>query len=583
MGMWLRTPPVAGRGEAAVWLRRIVAPLAVMALVASGCGGDDDDGEGKGGGGGEQAGGVLRIGTNSTIDSLNPFVAFNQDAYTTFVYVYPFLVMYDTEKVAAGDTSENAIVGDFAESWETSDDGKTWTFHTRPGAQWSDGEPLTAKDAEFTINTVLKFADGATANTAGYLTHVTGATAPDDDTLVVEYEVPVANVLSQLQQMPILPEHVWAPMATGDGEKLKTFENPAPIVSGGAFVLTKFEAKDLALFETNESFYGPMPKIDGFGLQMFRNDDALIQALKNGDIDMIEGGGGTLPPTNVESLREAGFVIETGPGMNENDFIINTNPKKADNTELLEPEVREALAHAVDRDAIIETVWQGLAEPAAAFIPIADGTWHNSDIEPEAFDLDLANSMLDELGYEKGSDGVRVAGDHKMSYEVITPEDLTGVDRTFEIIKADFAEIGVQLTQKSLDSTAAFAAITAPGDSGYEEFDLVLWNWVPLIDPDFILSVVTCDQWAGWNDSGYCDEDYDAMYEEQGGLLDPEARKDLVWEMQQKLYDDRPYIMLNYTDVIEAHSDEWTGFVMTPQSSFNPLSRDTLTKVHRTG
>ncbi|MDP9343612.1 MAG: peptide ABC transporter substrate-binding protein [Actinomycetota bacterium] len=566
-------------------LRLWMVPVLALVLAAPAC---------TGGGGGTSAttttttrgtkiveGGVLRIGTNSTIDSINPFVAFNQDSFTTFEYIYPYLVQYDTTKVAAGDTSDDAIVGDFATSWEQSQDGLTWTFHTIAGAKWSDGQPLTAKDAEFTIATILKFAKGPTASSASYLLHVTGAEAPNDTTLVIHYEAPVANVLSQLQQVPVIPEHVWAPIATGTGTELRSFKNPAPVVSGGPFILKEYTPKDIALFERNPSFYGPKPHIDSFGLEMFRNDDAMIQALKNGDIDMIEGGGGTVPPTSVQSLKDSGFVVSTGPGLTENDFIINSNPKKPNNRELLDPKVKEAFAHAIDRNAIIDTVWQGLAQPAAVLVPPADGTWHDANVQPETFDLDLANKMLDDAGYRKGPDGIRVAGGHPMAYDVLTPDDLTGVDRSFSIIQEGFQQIGVKLTQKSLDSSATFAAITAPGDTGYLDFDLAMWDWVPLIDPDFILSVVTCDQYGGWSDTGYCNPSYDAMYSKQGTLLDPKARQDLVWKMQDVLYDDRPYIMLNYVDVVEVHTKSWDGFLMSPQSSFNPLSKETMEQVHR--
>jgi peptide/nickel transport system substrate-binding protein len=543
--------------------------VALVAALATACGS-----------GGSEASATLRIGTNSTIDSLNPFVAFNQDAYTTFEYIYPYLVQYDTRKVAAGTTDDSAIIGDFATKWETSGDGLTWTFHTIPGAKWSDGKPLSANDAEWTIDTVLKFSSGATSNSAAYLTHVTGADTPNDNTLVVHYETPVANVLSQLQQMPILPEHVWGKLATEKGRELKTFKNDAPIVSGGPFVLKEFKPKDIALFEANPNFYGTKPQIAGWGLQMFRNDDAMIQAMKNGEVDMLEGGGGTVPPTAVKPLRDAGFVVDVGPGMTVNDFIINSNPKKPEHRELLDPTVREAFAHAIDRDRIVETVWQGTAESQPSLIPPADGVWHNSDLKSETFDIDLANQMLDDANFKKGSDGIRVADGHPMAYEVITPTDLTGVDRSFSIIQGDFEKIGVKLSQKALDSSAAFDAIGAPNYK-YLDFDLAMWDWVPLIDPDFILSVMTCDQYGGWSDSGYCDKGYDDMYAKQGQLLDQNERKDLIWQMQEQLYNDRPYIILNSQSVIETHTKDWTGFVTTPQSSFNPLSKETLTEVHQ--
>ena len=111
-------------------------------------------------------GGTLRLGTSSRIDSLNPFVAFNQDAYTTFMYIYPFLVQYDRNLHFAPD---------FATKWEASQDGKTWTFHTRPGAKWSDGKPLTAADAAFTINTARCSSSRSCPSTCGRSTRPTRA------------------------------------------------------------------------------------------------------------------------------------------------------------------------------------------------------------------------------------------------------------------------------------------------------------------------------------------------------------------------------------------------------------------------
>jgi peptide/nickel transport system substrate-binding protein len=545
---------------------RLLVLVSIAALIAAGCASSEETATG----GRVQEGGVLRIGTSSRIDSLNPYVAFNQDAYTTFMYMYPTLVQYDQDL---------EFVPDFAESWETSEDGLTWTFHTVPNATWSDGEPLTAEDAAWTINTDVKYKGGGAANAAGLVAHITEAEAPDSNTLVVHYEEPVANVLSQFQQLAILPEHVWSEHATGkDGKDLRSYKNEPPVVSGGPFTLTEYKKNDIAIFETNPNFYGPKPHIDGFGLRMFTNDDALITALKSDEIDLIE----SVPPTGIKSLRDDGFVVDIVPGVTENDFIINTNPKKLGHRELLNPKLREAFAHAIDRDQIVEVAWLDTAEPATTFIPPATGEWHNSELEPEEFDIDLANDMLDDLGYEMGQDGIRVAEGNPMEYEVITPNDLTGLDRTFQIIQSDYADIGVRLTQKSLDSSAAFEAIGAP-DYKYLEFDLAMWDWVPLIDPDFMLSVLTCEQFAGWNDSGYCNPAYDKMYQQQGVTLDEDDRRSLVWDMQEMIFEDRPYIMLNYESWISGHSKAWDGFVSSPQGVFNSLSKQSLTEVHRVG
>ena len=201
------------------------------------------------------------------------------------------------------------FVPDFARSWQESDGGRVWTFHTQPNAKWSDGKPLTATDAAWTYSTILKFQNGPTANTAGDVAHMKSATAPNTTTVVLTYKQPVANVLSQLQQVPILPEHVWAKYAAGNGKALTTFTNPAPIVSGGPFTLVKYTPKQIVLFKRNPRFYGPKPHIDGLGLQFFGTYDAEITALKSGQLDGIE----VVPPTSVADLKKAGFVVRESP------------------------------------------------------------------------------------------------------------------------------------------------------------------------------------------------------------------------------------------------------------------------------
>ena len=543
-----------------------VATLLLAASVVAGCGGSKSSSSGTTGS--VKEGGTLRLGTSSRIDSLNPYVAFNQDAYSTFMYIYPFLVQYDKDL---------NFTPEFATKWETSKDGLTWTFHTVPNAKWSDGKPLTAEDAAWTINTDVKYQGTGGANTAGLIAHIKSASAPDPNTLVVKYEKPVGNVLSQFQQLAILPKHIWAGYTGHKGADLKTFPNAAPIVSGGTFILTKFKKDEIALFERNPSFYGPKPHIKGFGLRMFSNDDALVSAMKSGEIDAIE----SVPPTAIDTLKKAGVIVSIVPGVTTNDFIFNANTKKTNHRELLNLKLRQAFAHAIDRDKIIKVAWLDTAKPATSFIPPATGDWHNPNLKPETFDLAKANQLLDELGYKKGSGGIRTADGHKMSYEVIAPNDLTGLDRTFQIIQADFHKIGVELKQRSLDSSAAFDVITAP-DGKYLNFDLAMWDWVPLIDPDFMLSVVTCAQYNGWSDSGYCNKAYDAMYSQQGTTLDQAKRRQLVWAMQDKLFKERPYILLNYENWISAHSKGWTGFVSSPQGDFNSLSKESFTKVHQT-
>ena len=539
------------------WLAALVVAAALTALAAFGAAAHSSS---------SQSGGTFKIGTSSRIDSLNPYVAFNQDAYNTFEYVYPLLVQYDK--------SNSRFAPDFATSWHSSNGGKTWTFKTRAHAVWDDGKPLTAKDAAWTINTDLKYANGGAANAAGLVAHIKKASAPNATTLVVKYSKAPGNVLGQFQQLAILPQHVWSKYTAHKGNDLKTYSN-SPLVGGGPFKLVKFKKNDIALFQRNDSFYGEKPKADGFGLRMFSNEDTLVAALKAHEIDAIE----SVPGTAIKTLRSS-FNIRTAPGVDQTDFIINSNRKKTGHRELLNAKVKEAMAHAIDRRQIIKVVFLGYAKPASTIIPPATGAWHNPSLKPEKFDLALANKLLDRAGFKKGKGGIRLAGGHKMSYAVITPTDVPSTNRTFQILQPDFRKIGINLTQRALDSTAAFDAMTAP-DNKYLKFDLALWDWVGLIDPDFMLSVVTCAQYAGWNDSGYCNPRYDKMYSQQQLTPNQAKRKQVVWKMQKYLYAQKPYIWLAAQDAVWAVSKNWGGLVPSPQGPFNSINKLSLTRVHQ--
>ncbi|HEY6275407.1 MAG TPA: peptide ABC transporter substrate-binding protein [Streptosporangiaceae bacterium] len=540
---------------------RLMFAAVAVSMAVTACGGG-------GSGGLAKQGGVYRLGSASSIDSLNPFVALQQDAYSTFEVIYPYLIQYN---------SQLQFVPDFARSWQVSPDGRTWTFHTQPNARWSDGKPLTAADAAWTYSTILKFQNGPTANTAGDVAHMVSAVAPNPTTLVLTYKQPVANVLSQLQQVPILPEHIWAQYATGNGKALTSFTNPAPIVSGGPFTLVKYTPKQIALFKRNPSFYGPKPHIDGLGLQFFGTEDAEITALKSGQLDGIE----TVPPTSVSTLKKAGFVVRQSPGDYFDDMLINADPQQdASHRELANPLLRQAFDYAIDRQAIVKTSLLGHGQPGSSIIPPATGHWYDPAVTPTPFSLAKAAQLLDQAGYKMGPNGLRIANGHPMSYTVIMPSDTTGGygDRSFAIIQADFKKIGIQLSPKNLDNSAAYNAITA---NGYKSFELSLWDWQPLLDPDFILSVLTCGSWNVWNDTGYCSKPYDQLYQAQGAATSAASRQQLVYQMQQMVYSQRLYIVLDYADLIEAHSTAWTDLPLVGGTSWTELSKIPFESVHQ--
>jgi peptide/nickel transport system substrate-binding protein len=550
--------------------RRVGAVIAAVGMVGiaatmTGCGG--------GGGGSTDSGAaVLRIGVSATIDSLNPFVSSSDYSSVAFEYVYPHLTEYDT--------NDMSLKPSFAEKWETSPDGLTWTFDTVADAKWSDGQPLTAKDAAFTLNVIQQFQDGPAGKLAGFMQGLDKAVATDDTHLTLTYKAPVSNVLAQMTQLPILPEHIWSQYAAGDGKGLTTFQNEAPMVSGGPFRLKEYKKDQLALFDGNPNWWGKdKPQISGFGLQIFANSDAMVTALRTGQVDMI---GESTPATTVPSLKDAKLEVGTAPSTGWYDFIINTNPKKKNHPELLDPQVRKAFEYAMNRDEMVKTAWLGMATPGSTIVAPATG-FHDDSIKALPFDVGQANAILDGLGFRRGPDGIRVAKGVPMTYDVIFPTEINGAgDRMFQTIQNGMREAGVNLVMRKMDTDAATAAINGP-DNTYDDFDLAMWDWIPPVDPDFQLSVLTCSQWGNNNDSGYCNPKYDELYAAQGVARDRAERQQIINQMQQIAFDDRPYISLVYQNVIEAHSPKWTGFLMSPLvGSVNNLSTQTLLQVHPT-
>lgn len=546
-------------------LRVLAVPFAiVLGLAATGCHS----------GGSSSNGGILRTGTDSTIDSLNPFVSFQATSTWVYTNTYPYLVNYN---------SQHEFIPEFATSWSHSSDGLNWTFHTVPNAKWSDGQALNAKDAAWTFNTIIKYEKGPTSIMANQVAYLRNVTTPNNNTLVLHYTAPVSNVLSQMIQIPILPEQQqWGKLATGNGKGLTTFANTPssghPLVSGGPFMLTKYKKDQLAILQRNPNWYGKKPHIDGFGIQIFSNTDAMITAFKDGQLDAITD----VPFTVVNSLKQGGFHVSITPGNFFYDFIINSNPNKTQHRELLNLQVRKAFEYAIDRQHIIKTALLGYGQPGTTVVPPATGKWHDPNIKPLPFDIAKANAILDSLGYKKGANGIRIANGHPMQYQVIVPNNRASVlTPTFRIIQADFKKIGVGLTEKVLDPNGAFQAITAPNNK-YLNFDLSMWDWLPNTDPDYILSVLLCNQYGSNSDSAFCNKQYDALYKAQGKAVNPQQRLRIVYQMQQLLYNERPYIVMDYPDVIDAYTKNWTGFYNLPGTGIFGVMQSMI-NVHRAG
>jgi peptide/nickel transport system substrate-binding protein len=528
----------------------MLAALILVLAVAAGCGGGSGttSDAGSAAPSGDQP--VYRLGTvGMGYDSLNPFVGVYAQDYAAWMLMYPNLVQY---------TSELKAQPDFAESWSTSTDNLTWTFKLKSGAVWTDGKPITAADAAFTINTVVKLQTGAAAALSPFVPGIKTATAVDDTTLEVKLAAPSAALLANLFQLPILPEHFWAPYAKGDGAKLKTVTmDPAKetVVASGPFTIEKLDIKGTTIFKRVDTFYGPKPMITGYGFQLFTNADAAIQALKAGEIDCVY----QLPPTSSDTLKSDTTLQTQGfGGSMPQTLIVNDSANNKKHPELGKLEVRQAIDLAMDRTAMIDSVYNGFAVPGGSLLlPLYVPEFLSSEVPVTERDVAKANQLLDDLGYAKGSDGIRTADGVEMKYTLLVGAMNRAIDsRVAEMLTQNLAEIGIGVQQKLVDNQVPLIMSTP---KPYTDYDMTIIMWGLTPDPDWSTLISTSTMLGAFNLTGYSNPDYDKLWTQQTSEMDAAKRKAIIDQMSGMLVDDVVFHPICYTQMVTSWNNKWQG------------------------
>jgi len=492
---------------------------------------------------------VLRIGWLGKPDTLNPAYAFLTESYVIFDLVYGTLT---TESI------EGQYIGNLASEWSHSEDGLVWTFNLRDGVKWHDGSDFTADQMAWAINAVMNDPDGWAA-LSNYVSGFSEVKAVDPQTLQITLEAPIGNMDYRLSFLFAVYPKDFESFSTP--EDLQNFSNDA-IIGTGAFKMNTFDKdKGVLILDANPDFYLGAPKVDQLIFQTFDNADAMVQALKVGDVDMVN----EVPSSAFETVKGFEDVKAVQqPGRYFAEMIINSVPDDHDpvptrNPALKDPQVRLALATAMNKQDLVQIVLQDLGSPGTTLVPptLGGGFWHNP-IQDISFNLDQADQILEDAGYVMGSDGVRSKGDVRLEFRLQFPSDNPLYPRAADLLTDWYSQVGIKTTPESVDPDSLVAATTPTGD-----YDLVLWGWGPDPDPDFILSVMTSDQFVdgGWSDSGYMNPEYDQLYLDQQVAVDRDERQRIIWQMQEMVFNDRPYIILWYEDILQAYrTDRFTGF-----------------------
>ena len=399
---------------------------------------------------------------------------------------------------------------------------------------------------------------------AGYTTSFESVEATDDQTVVIQLTDPIPNIESQLVFMFILPSHIWSAY---DNDKAAEFEN-LNLIGSGPFSLVEYKQGESVHMTRYDGYFGTGPKINDVVFQTFSNQDALVQALKTGQVDMIT----EMPNTAVAGLKnDPNIKVVTGAPFapDVTDILINqiapeNCPEGSTCTghpALRDINVRQALAYATDKQELIDIVLLGFGTKGLTLIPDSLGQWYNNTIQDYPFDIAKANQLLDDAGYkDTDGDGIRQMpdGSNPLIFRLNWGSDSTVAPRLAELVSNTWAKIGIKTQMQALDPDA-LSSICCPTF----DYDLIIWGWGSDPDPSFLLSVMRTDEIpTGMSETGYSNPDYDTLFDEQSKELDPAKRKEIVWKMQEILHQDVVHIIPFYSKAVQAYrTDRFTGWI----------------------
>ncbi len=494
------------------------------------------------------------------VDSFNPFNGYQASSYEAWALMYDYMVGYSMEDMSPAPA--------LATSWDTTDDGLTWTFDIREGVEWSDGEPLTAADIAFTYSRILDGGPEA-GNWGTYLTSVKTATAPDDTTVVLELERP--NAVLPLLPIPILPEHIWSDVAQNE---VKSYRNEPtdgqPVVGSGRFRLVEGTAGGPTyVFEANPDYWDGAPHVDRVAIRVFKSEDPAIQALIKGEVDFVDD----ITPIQVEALQgREGIHAQNGISPYFEEIAFNAGA--------VDPETRRAARRRQPGAA-------GPGVPARARLRAGHrpagrerlpgrrgrpGTRSSRRRTPRSGGSRPRTrrsrstsrrpaSCWTRPATRSASDGLRTMPDGSPigTLRLFARAEEERSATIMEFFQEWLGEIGIEAEVSVMESNQ-LTDVVLEGD-----FDAFHWGWYVEPDPDSILSVFLCDARGGSSDSWYCNPEFDELYQSQNAEVDDAKRIETIKQMQEIVFRDSPYLVTAYTKYGQAlRTDRFACFQPQP-------------------
>lgn len=467
------------------------------------------------------------IAVHSNPRSLDPRFATDALASKLAELVCPGLTARDVSGV---------LVPELAESWQWESPTRL-VFRLRDGLVFSDGSPLGPREVVAAYVSIL---DPSTASVfASALSEIDRVEPRGERDVVFHLKHSSAPLLQDLVNpgvSKVLPGRADLP------------------VCAGPFIATSFRRDESVELVANPRYWRGAPAVPRLSFRIV--PDATIRVLEaaHGSVDLIQND---FPPHFLRVLRkEPDLVVETRPGRNIKYLVFNlAHPALAD------VRVRRAIAHAIDRDAILRFKLAGLGRPAAGILSPED-PFHEA-LSPIAFDRAEAERLLDEAGLRRGAGGVRL----RLEYKTSTNETAIAVAK---VIASDLLAVGIDVTIRPAEWGIFFHDVQTGN------FELYTLTQTAVVDPDlhrwFFHSTNIPPGGSSSNRGGYRNAALDALLDRAAAETDPAARRPLYAEAQRVVARDLPIVPLWYESIVAARSTRLEGYELCPYASFVGLA-----------
>jgi peptide/nickel transport system substrate-binding protein len=519
-------------------LRWAVFPSITLILLLSACGGGKPESAGKGTAVSDLPayGDAIVEGSIGDVSGFLTAVTSDASSHEAAGYVFNGLVRYDKNL---------KIEGELAESWEISPDGRKITFHLRKGVKWHDGAPFTSDDVMFTYRRMI---DPRTPTAYGEdFKQVRRAAAPDPHTFEVEYARPFAPALASWG-MHVLPKH----LLENYPDISKSPLNKKP-VGTGPYRFVEWKTGEKVVFDASPDYFEGKPYVSRVITRVIPDQATMFLELKSGGVDVMT----LTPPQYVRQTETAEF------GKSFNKYKYTASAYTYLGFRLSHPffgdkRVRQAIAHASDKKALIDGVLLGLGQEATG--PYKPGTWaFNPGVKKYPHDPGRAKALLAEAGW-KEKDGVLAKDGQPFEFTVLTNAGNEARAKTAAILQQNLAEVGIRMKIRTVEWAAFINEFIDK-----RKFDAVILGWNITPDPD---------QFDIWHSSktgpkelnhvGFANPEVDRLLDEGRSTFDLEKRKKAYFRIQEILAEEQPYVFLYVPEALPVVHHRFRGIAPAP-------------------